>query len=47
MKFKLGYLIISLSQFIGWEILFFNGIYEEEKNNNKNYGILSNILISF
>jgi len=46
MIFKIGFLILSLFQFVGWEILFFNGIYEEEQNKHSS-GVLKNLIISF
>jgi len=46
MIFKIGFLALSLLQFIGWEMMFFNGIYEEEKN-NKSTVVIGNLFISF
>ncbi|KAG4095414.1 hypothetical protein H8356DRAFT_1687169 [Neocallimastix lanati (nom. inval.)] len=46
MFFKIGFLCISLIQFIGWEIIFFNGIYEEEQS-GRSSGVLNNLIIFF
>jgi len=46
MIFKIGFLILSLLQFIGWEMMFFNGIYEEEKK-DKSTVVLGNLFAFF
>ncbi|ORX83737.1 hypothetical protein BCR32DRAFT_143560 [Anaeromyces robustus] len=46
MLFKIGFLVLSLVQFIGWEIIFFNGIYEDEKNHVSS-GVLNNLIVFF